>query len=361
VCVPFESDSTLERAARSDERCPQLWAKRLVSIRRTRRERHWPGEATGRGFIPRAARRNGLMISKNHFGSRVRGDARSTVVLASRLDCRGVKKAAQRLLTGPVLPRRSGRERTSRRSRRVVIPVSRSANLARGAPPSRRVGSDVGPTGLRHRRRRSKGVFAWTRGPIHRAPGERTESLVGKPHSFDEGASRREPGSTLRASRPSPSAQKDEPAPQTTARSAGACLHPILQGLRPERRVRVRQAIAPRTGGTPKGQLGRARSIAHRPWSPTRPPPGPRARRARVVSSPPGGVRSQPQGRPRLGRDSKRLIGCTRHPSFAEVEARYLARSGRLEETRGAECRASVGSPTTAEQTRRREATSGVR
>jgi hypothetical protein len=102
VCAPFESDSTLERAAGSDERCPQLWAKRLVSIRRTRRERHWPGEATGRGFIPRAARRNGLTISKNHFGSGVHGDARSTVVLASRLDCRGVKKAAQRLLTGPV-------------------------------------------------------------------------------------------------------------------------------------------------------------------------------------------------------------------------------------------------------------------
>jgi len=52
-------DSTPRWAAGGDERCPQLWAKRLDSIRRTRRERHWLGEATGRGFIPRATRTKG--------------------------------------------------------------------------------------------------------------------------------------------------------------------------------------------------------------------------------------------------------------------------------------------------------------
>lgn len=51
--------STPRWAAGGDERCPQLWAKRLDSIRRSRRERHWLGGATGRGFIPRATRTKG--------------------------------------------------------------------------------------------------------------------------------------------------------------------------------------------------------------------------------------------------------------------------------------------------------------
>lgn len=51
--------STPRCATGGDERCPQLWAKRLDSIRRTRRERHWLGEATGGGFIPRATRTKG--------------------------------------------------------------------------------------------------------------------------------------------------------------------------------------------------------------------------------------------------------------------------------------------------------------
>jgi hypothetical protein len=191
----------------------------------------------------------------------------------------------------------------------------------------------------------------------------RTSGLPGREAApFDEGASRREPRSTLRASRPSPSAQKDEPAPKRPpGRPARVSTPHFCEGFGPSNGF----AFARPSRHEPEARR-RDSSIGRGP-SPidlgrqTRPPPGPRARRARVVSSPPGGVRSQPQGRPRLGRDSKRLIGCTRHPSFAEVEARYLARSGRLEETRGAECRAWVGSPTTAEQTRRREATSGVR
>jgi hypothetical protein len=67
----------------------------------------------------------------------------------------------------------------TRIGRRVSIADSWSAILARGATPDRFVGSDVVGASLHHRRRRSAVVFAWTRGPPSRVPGERTVSLVG--------------------------------------------------------------------------------------------------------------------------------------------------------------------------------------
>jgi hypothetical protein len=144
----------------------------------------------------------------------------------------------------------AGRERATRRSRQVVTPVSRSANLARGASPSRRSDSDVEPAGPRHRRRRSKGVFAWTRGPTHRAPGGRTDSLVGGPASFDEGVSRRKPRGTSRVTSLA-IRTKDGPAPNTTPGRAGACLHPTNPARATARAAGMRSlAIEPRTGVT---------------------------------------------------------------------------------------------------------------
>lgn len=98
--------------------------------------------------------------SKHHFGAEVLGDARSTVVLASRLDCRGEEKAAKRILTGFG---RTGAGRWVVRGSSTMT-ASRGADLARRASPGRQADSNVDGSGLFLQRRRGVVVFAWTRG-----------------------------------------------------------------------------------------------------------------------------------------------------------------------------------------------------
>jgi hypothetical protein len=212
------------------------------------------------------------------FGSRASGGARSAVALASRFDCRGVKKAAQRLLTGS-----SGRTGTghssfiaNRSGRRVSIADSRSVNLARGATPGRSGGSDVVGASLHHRRRRGTVVFAWTRGSSKPCPG-RTNGLLGRrSNSFDEGVSRRKPRRVFaRHVSRHPLRMGRQIQKQRPSGLAGACLHPS----KPTRAARLQRregsnGFAPRARGTAKRQLDRATSIAHRPVSSSSQPQG---------------------------------------------------------------------------------------
>jgi hypothetical protein len=130
-----------------------------------------------------------------------------------------------------------------------------------------------------------------------------------------------------------------------------------VMGRQPKKDLRVsparvstpqKTARAPRCSGQRGSRLGQrcpARGARRRDgWVRRRPSPAHpdrstiSARRLRRT----GRGASQPKGRPRPRRDSKRLTGCTRHPSFAGDEARHLARSRRFFE-RGSAVHRSLG------------------